>query len=98
MHILKKCNNFVITLFIIMELSIIKIGNSKGIRLKKSILDRYNIKDKVELILERGRIILKPVSKPRQGWEDAFRTMQYNQEDNLLIPDVFEDEMDEEWI
>lgn len=81
-----------------MELSIIKIGNSKGIRLKKSILDRYNIKDKVELILERGRIILKPVSKPRQGWEDAFRTMQYNQEDNLLIPDVFEDEMDEEWI
>lgn len=98
MQIHKKCNNFVITLFIIMELSIIKIGNSKGIRLKKSILDRYNIKDKVELILERGRIILKPVSKPRQGWEDAFRTMQYNQEDNLLIPDVFEDEMDEEWI
>ena len=98
MHILKECNNFVITLFIVMELSIIKIGNSKGIRLKKSILDRYNIKDKVELILERGRIILKPVSKPRQGWEDAFRTMQYNQEDNLLIPDVFEDDMDEEWI
>ena len=80
-----------------MELSVIKIGNSKGIRLKKSILDRYKIKDKVELILERGRIILKPVSKPRQGWEDAFKTMHNNEDDNLFIPDAFEEESDEEW-
>ena len=80
-----------------MELSVIKIGNSKGIRLNKSILSRYNIKDKVEIIFERGRIILRPVSKPRQGWEDAFRTMHENHEDNLLIPDVFEDEADEQW-
>jgi antitoxin MazE len=81
-----------------MELSIIKIGNSKGIRLKKSILDRYNIKDKVELIFERGRIILKPVSKPRQGWEDAFKSMHENQEDNLLFPNIFEEDINEEWI
>ena len=81
-----------------MELSIIKIGNSKGIRIKKSILERYNIKDKVELIFERGRIILKPISKPRQGWEDAFKTMYENHEDNLLIPDIFDEETEEEWI
>ena len=80
-----------------MELSIIKIGNSQGIRLKKSILERYNIKDKVELILERGRIILKPVSKPRQGWEAVFKTMHDYQEDTLLMPDIFEEEIDEEW-
>ena len=80
-----------------MELSIIKIGNSKGIRIKKSILERYNIKDKVELIFERGRIILKPISKPRQGWEVAFKSMNENHEDNLHIPDVFEEETDEEW-
>ena len=80
-----------------MEISIIKIGNSKGIRLKKSILDRYDIKDKVELIFERGRIILKPVSKPREGWEDAFKAMNDNEEDILLIPDVFEEDIDEEW-
>ncbi len=80
-----------------MELSIIKIGNSKGIRIKKSILDRYNIKDKVELIFERGRIILKPISKPRQGWEDAFKSMHDHHEDNLLIPDIFEEETEQEW-
>ena len=65
--------------------------------MKKSILDRYNIKDKVELIFERGRIILKPVSKPRQGWEEAFQTMHDNEEDSLLIPDVFNEDADEEW-
>jgi antitoxin MazE len=78
-----------------MELSIIRIGNSKGIRLSKSILQRYNIQDKVEVILEKGRIILKPVPSTRQGWGDAFREMHDKKEDTLLIPDVFEDE--EEW-
>ena len=65
--------------------------------MKKSILDRYNIKDKVELILERGRIILKPVSKPRQGWEHAFKAMHDQKEDNLLIPDIFKEEIGAEW-
>jgi antitoxin MazE len=78
-----------------MELSIIKIGNSKGIRLNKSILEKYNIQDKVEVILDKGRIILKPVPNTRQGWGDAFRAMHDKQEDSLLIPDVFEE--DEEW-
>jgi len=57
----------------------------------------HNIKDKVELILERGRIILKPVSKPRQGWEEAFKAMHDNEDDSLLIPDVFNEDTDEEW-
>ena len=80
-----------------MEVSVIKIGNSKGIRLSKELLDRYNIKDKIDLILEKGQILLKPVSKPRVGWEDAFIEMNNNGDDNLLIDDVFEDENFEEW-
>lgn len=81
-----------------MEISIIKIGNSKGLRLTKSILDRYNIKDKVELILQKGQIILKPLDTPRKGWEDSFKQMHKNGEDELLMNDVFEDENFEEWV
>ncbi|WP_187261159.1 AbrB/MazE/SpoVT family DNA-binding domain-containing protein [Pontibacter beigongshangensis] len=80
-----------------MEISIIQIGNSKGLRLPKSILERYNIKDKVELILEKGQIILKPVEQPRKGWDKAFRQMHENGEDQLLLDDVFGDENFEEW-
>ncbi|MEA5139398.1 AbrB/MazE/SpoVT family DNA-binding domain-containing protein [Arcicella rigui] len=80
-----------------MELSVINIGNSKGIRLSKTILEKYSINDKVELILEKGYIILKPISEPRKGWEKAFKQMHENGDDQLLMDDVFEDENFEEW-
>jgi antitoxin MazE len=80
-----------------MELSVIKIGNSKGFRLSKALIDKYNIKDKVELILEKGYIILKPIPEPRKGWDLHFREMHEKGHDRLLIDDVFEDENLEEW-
>ncbi len=79
------------------EVSIIQIGNSRGLRLNKSILERYNIKDKVEVILEQGQIVLRPVDTPRKGWDEAFKEMHANQDDQLLMDDVFEDENFDEW-
>ena len=80
-----------------MEVSVIPIGNSKGIRLTKTLLEKYNIQDSVELILEKGYIILKAKAKPRQGWEKSFRKMHENGDDKPLMSDVFEDENFEEW-
>ncbi len=80
-----------------MELSVIRIGNSKGFRLSKTLIEKYNIKDKVELILEKEQIILKPISSPRKGWEKAFKEMNENGDDQLLFNDVFENETLEEW-
>ena len=80
-----------------MEVSVIKIGNSKGIRLSKTLLEKYNIQDTVEVILEKGQIVIKPLSRPRKGWEKAFKRMAENGDDRLLINDVFEDENLEEW-
>jgi len=80
-----------------MELSIIQIGNSKGFRLSKTMIEKYNIKDKVELILEEGHMILKPISSPRKGWDLAFKEMNENGDDQLLFNDVFENENLEEW-
>jgi len=81
-----------------MELPIIQIGNSKGFRLSKTLIEKYNIRDKVELILEKGFIILKPISQPRKGWDAAFKEMNENKDDKLLFNDVFENENLEEWI
>ena len=80
-----------------MEVSIIKIGNSKGFRLTKTILDRYNITDKIELIFEKGQIIWRPISEPRKGWDKAFQNMHEQGDDQLLMNDVFEDENFDEW-
>jgi antitoxin MazE len=80
-----------------MEVTVIKIGNSRGIRLSKTLLERYNIRDTVDLILEKGQIIIKPLSRPRKGWDKAFMEMNANGDDKLLINDIFEDENIEEW-
>lgn len=80
-----------------MKASIIQVGNSKGLRLSKTILEKYNIKDKVELILEKGQIIIRPVQTPRKDWDKAFERMRKNEDDKLLMSDVFDEENLEEW-
>jgi antitoxin MazE len=80
-----------------MEVSVVKIGNSRGIRLSKTIIERYNIRDTVEMILDKGHIIIKPLSRPRKGWDKAFIEMHANGDDKLIIPDIFEEENLEEW-
>lgn len=72
------------------------IGNSKGIRLSKTILEKYNIQASIELIPEKGYIILEPKTSPRKGWEKAFMKMHKNGDDQILISDVFNDEVFEE--
>jgi antitoxin MazE len=80
-----------------MDISIVSIGNSKGIRLSKTLIEKYNIKDTVELILEKGYIILKPKVEPRKGWEKSFKKMHDLEDDKPLMNDVFEDETFSEW-
>jgi antitoxin MazE len=75
-----------------MQVSVIQIGNSKGIRLSKTILEKYQIAEKVELVLENDHIVLIPLTEPRKNWDDAFAEMHQNGDDKLLIDSVFQDE------
>lgn len=77
-----------------MEANIIRIGNSKGLRLPKSVISKYHITDKVEMVLEADQIIIRPIpAQPRNGWNEAFAKLQANGGDELLIPDAFDDEL-----
>jgi len=75
-----------------MKVPIIKIGNSKGILLSKTMLERYHFGEKVELIMQENHLELKPIDTPREGWEDKFRQMHEAGDDKLIIDDLFEDE------
>ena len=80
-----------------MLLSVVPLGNSRGIRIPSPILEQCNIHDQIKLEVEAGRIILEPVHEaPRKGWEEAFRAMSTNNEDNLLIFDDVDIDM-EDW-
>jgi antitoxin MazE len=82
-----------------MQLNIVQIGNSKGIRIPKAILEQCQIEDQVDLEVENGRIILEPKKKtPREGWGKAFKDMASNEDDALLIDDSVDIEIDHwEW-
>lgn len=80
-----------------MKIPIIKIGNSKGLRLSKVILEKYEIKDNAELILEEEQIVIRPIKEVRKNWDTAFSEMAKKGDDTLMIDDVFDDESFEEW-
>ena len=68
---------------------IVPIGNSKGIRIPNHIIKLLHIKNKVDLIVDENKeeIILKPIKKIRKGWDDKFKMMNKNKEDELIIND-----------
>ncbi|MEK7747517.1 MAG: AbrB/MazE/SpoVT family DNA-binding domain-containing protein [Nitrospirota bacterium] len=71
-----------------MLVSVVQIGNSRGIRLPKAILDQLSITDKLDLEIENSQIILKPIPRnPREGWDAAFKKMSAEGEDQLIIPE-----------
>jgi len=75
---------------------VVRIGNSRGIRIPKVILDQYHINDEVELETKEDYVIIKSSHTAREGWDQAFRKMHENQEDTLLIDDRLRNEFDEE--
>ncbi len=80
-----------------MRASIIKIGNSQGIRIPKTVLQQCDIQKEVDIEIKGNLIILKPLhKKTREGWNEAFKLMKKNKDDKLLIDDVLDLQM-ENW-
>lgn len=84
-----------------MEVSIIKIGNSKGVIIPARFLKKLGAQSRVEIKVEmeerEGGLFLKPIKKPREGWEKAAKAAHKEGEDEMLFPDVFDDEKTEDW-
>ncbi len=80
-----------------MDIPVIPIGNSKGISLTKTLLEKYKITDTAELILEKEYSILKPKTVSRNGWGKSFKKMHANSDDKLLLSDISEDENLKKW-
>jgi len=73
-----------------MKAEVVAIGNSRGIRIPKIVLEQCHIKKNVTLDIVNDMIIIKPdpeKRRSRKGWELAFKQMHKNKEDHLLISD-----------
>ena len=71
-----------------MKTNIVRIGNSKGIRLPKSVLQQCHLEDTVDMEVEDDVLIIRSVRAPRRGWADAFAVMSSRKDDKLLDTDT----------
>ncbi len=69
-----------------MKTRIVRIGNSRGVRLPKVLLEEAQLTDEVELRAEPGRIVVRSAGRSRAGWAAAARRMRERSEDQLLDP------------
>lgn len=81
-----------------MEARIIKVGNSKGIIIPSKFLKLIGLKEKVSIDLEDNKLIIAPVEENiRANWNALFSKANSKEDNDILIPDVLEDETFEDW-
>jgi antitoxin MazE len=83
-----------------MKTKLVRIGNSKGIRLPKSVIEQAELSDEVELYVADRQIIVRSAHVPRQGWEEAFKEMHQHSDDtplDITVTETTQDWDDDEW-
>lgn len=81
-----------------MQIDLIKIGNSKGIRLPQNIIKECGFMDIVEAELINHCLILKAPDKSRMNWENLFKENFGGDEENKDILVLQNNWDDEEWV
>lgn len=83
-----------------MKTRIVRIGNSRGIRIPKPLLEAAGLVGEVDVTAKRGTLIIRPIHSPREGWAEAFLEMNRNGDDRpldvLAVPSEW-DESEWEW-
>jgi antitoxin MazE len=68
-----------------MRVELVRIGNSRGIRIPKPVIQQCGFGNMVELHVEQNRLVIAPDHAPRQGWKDAFANAASSASDPLLL-------------
>ena len=81
-----------------MKTELVRIGNSRGVRIPKTIIEQCGLGKTVELRVEDNRIVIAPERQPRQTWRDSFRLAGSSGHDELLLESAGPNAFDhEEW-
>ena len=81
-----------------MRAEIIRIGNSRGLRIPKAVLEQCGMKTAVDLRVQDHSLIVTPYEEVRAGREKSFQLMAKNKDDALLDEGVLSHSWDEdEW-
>jgi len=80
-----------------MKTKIIRIGNSRGVRIPKPLLEQAGLADQVILRVIDDGIVIESADKPRANWAEAASVLHGRGEDGLLDEPVETDFDETEW-
>ncbi len=80
-----------------MKTQIIQIGNSQGIRIPKVLLEESSISGEVDVELHPDGILIRNAQKPRAGWDEAFKNMAENEDDEIAEGNAATEFEKKEW-
>ena len=58
-----------------MKARLVRIGNSRGVRLPKAVIDQVGLGDDIELRVEDNRVVITAAAPPRTGWAEAAKQL-----------------------
>lgn len=76
---------------------VVKIGNSRGIRIPRTVLEQAGLTDEVEMTVEGNKLIIQAFRQPRHDWEERFSEMAKHGDDQLLDEAPYTQWDEEEW-
>jgi antitoxin MazE len=79
-----------------MKAQIIRIGNSQGIRIPKTLIEDGKLSGEVELELHEDGILIRSLRKPRANWDSAFKAVA-EVDDDQPVSDAGTDFEKKEW-
>jgi antitoxin MazE len=69
---------------VIMKATLVRIGNSRGIRLPKPVIEQCGFENEVEMEVHHHELVIRSSAQPREGWAGAFARMSASGDDELL--------------
>ena len=69
---------------VMVKTRVIKIGNSRGIRIPRLLLQHVGLDAEVQIEAEDDRLVIRPVRHARAGWDEQFKAMAERGDDRLL--------------
>ena len=79
-----------------LELKVVPIGNSRGVRLPKTVLDKYAIWDAVSVEEREDGLLLRSRKDKRLSWEETFKDMAHEREDWSDLDATLKDGLDKD--
>lgn len=76
---------------------LVRIGNSRGIRLPKPVIEQAGLEDDIDLTLQDGKVIIEAADRPRSDWDARFNAAGESTQDELLLDGADSAWDNEEW-